>query len=110
VKISELKKVILLGNGVLIAYGLGTSFQKGAAPTLAAELSRRRFWACFLIMSFGSKVDFVAKDFSNVFEKVPLPCTERQFETGFASSGNQVETGEEEGSIYAELIRALSLW
>jgi len=103
--------MFFLGNGVFVAYGLGISpYQQGAVRTIAAELSRRRFWACFLIMSFGSKVEFVAKDFSNVFEKIPLPCPESQFDSAFASTGSQPVVGREEKSIYAELIHAMTLW
>lgn len=103
--------LLRLGNATLISYGLGmSSYTNDATPTLSLELRRRRFWASHLIMSFGSRVDFSATDYSPVFEKVPLPCSESLFEAGVTGPTGQLPDAQRDGSIYAELVRVITLW
>ncbi|OAA56300.1 Transcription factor [Niveomyces insectorum RCEF 264] len=104
------KCYLLKWNAILISYGLGiSSYKNDSAPTLSVELSRRRFWACYLIMRFGSRVDFSTRDFSPVFAKVPLPCPESVFEAGVTGPACELAAAQGEGSIHAELLRIITL-
>ncbi|KAF2102508.1 hypothetical protein NA57DRAFT_52077 [Rhizodiscina lignyota] len=98
-------------NGVEIAYVLGIpSRRRETAETLGTELSRRRFWACFCIMSFGAKPLFLANNSLDLLENVPLPCSDQGYENGTSTNETERTAALGDDSVYADLIRALALW
>lgn len=78
--------------------------------SLDAELRRRQFWASFLVNQFVSEPAFPKIFGSNVGD-VLLPVPEEDYSQGLVPVHNTtLRKGERGSSIFAELIRVLSLW
>lgn len=56
-------------------------------------------------MNFGSRVEFSTGNYSTAFAKVPLPCPDAFFASGMKDLNKKGD-----GSVYAELVRGLTLW
>ncbi|KIH87586.1 hypothetical protein SPBR_05175 [Sporothrix brasiliensis 5110] len=104
---------LLKWNAILISYNLNiTSAARDDAARdeaqpamLAVEMSRRRFWSSYLSMNFGSRVEFSTGNYSTAFAKVPLPCADAFFASGMKDLDKKGD-----GSVFAELVRGLTLW
>ncbi|KND93906.1 putative transcriptional regulatory protein, partial [Tolypocladium ophioglossoides CBS 100239] len=106
------RMVVYEGNATCTSYvlGLGASEPITHCDSFTAELSRRRFWACFLINQFTNGAGCLGMSLEN-FKGVPFPCHERDFELG-AVRDRYADIPEQErsNSYFAELIRLGSLW
>lgn len=77
---------------------------------LEAELSRRRFWASFLLNQFISEPVF-PKILRNSVGDIPLPIPEEDYNSGNVPTPSAtLNKGARDGSIFAELVRVMSLW
>ncbi|OAQ82132.1 fungal specific transcription factor domain-containing protein [Purpureocillium lilacinum] len=76
------RMIVYEGNAACTSrvLGLGTSQSLAQNPSFSAELSRRRFWACFLINQFGNEAARCPKMNLADFEGIMLPCNEEDFE------------------------------
>lgn len=101
---------MLLGCASNTAWVLGEPHDETSNENLLdSELRRRRFWACYLQCSFQA---------DTLFPKIPtesmlnirLPCSESEFQLGTSHSSITLNDAESTQSIYAELIRAMTLW
>ena len=78
--------------------------------SISIELSRRRFWAYYILNQF---VDRTASQKTRIsgLEAVPLPCDEVRFESGALPAQHiTLDSQERNTSLYAELIRISSTW
>ncbi|KAG8358388.1 hypothetical protein FVEN_g3936 [Fusarium venenatum] len=96
------------GNACQHLHIIGTNVKHNSS--LASEIYRRRFWACYLMHCFSSEKLFRFEAIADV-ENLPLPWPDNNFEAGtpptdIATIANGVVTGSE----FAELIRGLHLW
>ncbi|ERS98385.1 hypothetical protein HMPREF1624_05169 [Sporothrix schenckii ATCC 58251] len=109
---------LLKWNAILISYNLNITSaarddaarddaarDEAQSAMLAVEMSRRRFWSSYLSMNFGSRVEFSTGNYSTAFAKVPLPCSDAFFASGMKDLDKKGD-----GSVYAELVRGLTLW
>ncbi|KAI5456813.1 hypothetical protein BGZ63DRAFT_396209 [Mariannaea sp. PMI_226] len=99
------------GNAMQTAHilKLANKTDNGISP-LKAEVSRRRFWACYLLNCHTSESIF-AIDPPRVIANVPLPWSETDFSAGASVQSLELMDSTPSGtSIYAELVRALSFW
>jgi hypothetical protein len=93
--------------------GLGTARTRGN-NTFEAEIKRRRLWACYLMQcQSGDNLTF----FESIADlpTLSLPWSESDFDAGVsrrASECLKTTTSERtvSGSLYAEVIRGLTLW
>lgn len=109
------RMIVYEGNAACTSrvLGLGTSQSLAQNPSFSAELSRRRFWACFLINQFGNEAARCPKMNLADFEGIMLPCNEEDFEQEkfpprHMHPGNREHQHRE--SYFAELIRLVSIW
>lgn len=85
-------------------------YKSGTEDSWATEKDRRRFWACYLMnchtsdpMSLGTSASKI-KDFT-------LPWREEDFDMGLLQSPTTtLASGQSNGDIFGELIKALTLW
>ena len=99
------------GNALLIIrlLGFGHDGMAGRTP-LQSEIFRRRFWANYLVNCHATDLLPYQGPSENSL-KLPLPWREEDFENDIPSTpAITLETGESNGSIYAELVRALTFW
>lgn len=81
-----------------------------ARDSLDAELSRRRFWACYLINCHSTDSMFAISPSRNL-AGLPLPWVEDEFEHGSSNSRPcTFGSGITNGGIYSEMIRAMTHW
>ena len=78
--------------------------------SLAAEIRRRRFWACYLMHCHTSEKLLLVEQVADV-PSVPLPWPEEDFESK-ASNCPEVTliSSEGNGGVYSNLIGALTIW
>ncbi|KAL2061377.1 hypothetical protein VTL71DRAFT_7650, partial [Oculimacula yallundae] len=77
---------------------------------LKAELSRRRFWACFL-MKCHSLESMSAIDTPAMITSLPLPWDESDFAVGTSAHPPMLlNTQSNDNGIYSTLVRAMSYW
>ncbi|KAH8880880.1 hypothetical protein GQ53DRAFT_889362 [Thozetella sp. PMI_491] len=78
--------------------------------SLAAEMTCRRFWACYIFNQFVSQPSFSKMVLSSLM-KVPLPCDEIDFDRGVFPKERRTIAGVPGGSsFYRELIKLADLW
>ncbi|KAH8174568.1 hypothetical protein LIA77_05987 [Sarocladium implicatum] len=77
---------------------------------LNGEISRRRFWACFLTNCHTSDSLFTMGP-PGALADLQLPWREEDFERG-SSAGPQAKFGSKEtnGGLYSEMVRGMSYW
>lgn len=101
-----------LGNAADAAHllGLGVERPGGTTDTWDLELRRRRFWACYLMHSEAPESLAEPEPGGNKL-KLTLPWPEEDFDTGVSSCHSVcLESGQSNGAIYCELIKAVRLW
>lgn len=101
----------ITGNASLIVslLGLGSERYRSGAG-LESETLRRRFWAHYL-MNCHAADSGMGDEPSEKTLKLPLPWREEDFEAGGANAPPvTLECGFNNGSLYAEVIRSLTLW
>lgn len=83
---------------------------RAKGPSLEAELSRRRFWACYLINCHSSESMF-AIDSPRKLAELPLPWHDTDYKRGSAFvPAVTFGSHSSNGSTYAEMIRAMAQW
>ncbi|KAF4339116.1 hypothetical protein FBEOM_6934 [Fusarium beomiforme] len=96
------------GNACQLLHINGTGPKNSSS--LEAELRRRRFWACYLFHCFSCEKLFRFEAIADL-ENLPLPWPEEEFAVGISTSSvATISNGVNSGSIFAELIRSLTLW
>src|SRR5262245_17669828 len=88
--------------------GLRTN-RKGNQDSLAAEISRRRFWACYLLSTFQAWTLF-PKTPSEAVLTLRLPCQDDDFDVGLPQGKFTLTSGKGNDSIFAELVKVITLW
>ncbi|KAH8893599.1 hypothetical protein GQ53DRAFT_717156 [Thozetella sp. PMI_491] len=99
------------GNAMQTAHILKLVNNKGEGRTsLEAELSRRRFWACYLINCHSTDCMFSISP-PKKLAALPLPCEESEFDSGVIESP-LVAFGSESTNcgIYSEMVKAMTHW
>lgn len=100
-------------NAVCTVRVLGLGFNAETTEnSLAAELSRRRLWACFLVNQFTYGFGSGLSHRMNILDlaAVDLPCDEDYFESSSFSAEYFFCGYKPRTSIFAELIRLTSIW
>lgn len=77
--------------------------------SLESEIHRRRFWACYLLDCHGSEKLFTSSAIETA-QKLTLPSREEDFEAGLSGPPVSLSSGQSNGGLYCELIKAMSLW
>jgi hypothetical protein len=99
------------GNGAQTAHLLGLSIERpGTHGSLVAELSRRRFWACYLMEAHSSDGIFTAKTPSEIVSNLTLPCRDEDYNAGCPRDPTCLSVCRSNGSVYGELTNAMTLW
>jgi hypothetical protein len=100
-----------LGNGAQTARLLGLSIDRpGANESLGAELSRRRFWACYLMEAHSSDTVFTTRTPPESVANLTLPCRDEDFNAGCPRDPTCLGAFRSNGSVYGELTNAMTLW
>jgi hypothetical protein len=99
------------GNASLIVSLLGLGSERyRSGGGLESESLRRRFWAHYL-MNCHAAESGMGDEPSEKTLKLPLPWREEDFEAGTTSAPPvTLECGFNNGSLYAEVVRSLTLW
>ena len=99
------------GNAMQTAHVLNLVNRVGTTrDSLDIELSRRRFWACYLINCHSTDSMFGISP-SKSLAALPLPWTEEEFERGSSNSRPcTFGSGKTNGGIYSEMIKAMTHW
>ncbi|RMJ08428.1 hypothetical protein CDV36_011955 [Fusarium kuroshium] len=96
------------GNACQLIHIIGLGSRN--AGGLTSEIRRRRLWACYLMHCFSSEKLFHFDSITAV-ETLALPWPEGDFQEGaLKAPPSYLESGESSRSIFAELIRGLTLW
>lgn len=105
------RMLVYEGNATCVMRLLGLSRMTGVhGDGLAAEMSRRRLWACFLVNQFVAQSAASKMDLDD-FATLPLPCDEDDFAIGSIPKTHvSISDEERTTSYYAELIRISGLW
>jgi len=78
--------------------------------SLEFEVRRRRFWACYLTQCALGESLTVFESITDVL-KFTLPWGESDFDAGTAQdSDTYLDSGRTDGRIFAELIKAFTMW
>jgi hypothetical protein len=96
-----------LGNGIQITHILGLR-QPQDGSAFQSELTRRRFWACYLISSFAQSP--VSMEPSDQMVILPLLCRDENLSQSISNIANSLSSQQGNGGIYAELVRVMRLW
>ncbi|KAI3037155.1 hypothetical protein CBS147352_11095 [Aspergillus niger] len=92
------------------AWVLGTSDGEMSSKShMESEMQRRRFWACYLQSTFQADSPFPKVPTEGMLH-IRLPCSESEFQLESPRSGITLKDTDSTQSIYAELVRAMSLW
>ncbi|OQU96863.1 Fungal specific transcription factor domain-containing protein isoform 3 [Cladophialophora immunda] len=105
------RSVIHKGTAAQIAHllGLGTD-RPGKEDMWQSEIRRRRFWACYLMHCHAIETCAVGASAENTLN-LTLPWTEEDFDAGVATNARVcLKSGDSNGGIFAELIKALTFW
>ena len=88
--------------------GLGTDVYHD--NSLSVEVRRRRLWACYLMQCQNAESLRHFDDLVDI-QNLPLPWPEKDFEAGCSNSGPAYLRSSPTGSsIYAELVKAMTIW
>lgn len=84
--------------------------QKARDHSLEGELSRRRFWACYLINCHSSESMFTISSPDKI-ATFPLPWPDEDFDRGQAKDPPiYLGTSDSNGGVFSELIRGMTQW
>ena len=73
-------------------------------------MRRRRLWACYLMQCKMGENLALFEPIANI-PKLTLPWPEADFEAGISQGPHGcLESGQGNGGIYAEMVKALTLW
>lgn len=99
------------GNGAQVAHLLGMGSERAnSRDSWESELRRRRFWACYLMQCHAVESLFVSQ-IAETTVQLTLPWREDDFERGTPTAPRTcLESGESNGGIFSELIKALTFW
>lgn len=99
------------GNAFNLLYIIGHGSQTQRAQNSPNfELRRRRAWACYLTYCQNAECMPLFKEIVDI-ENLSLPSPEEEFEAGiFKTPWTTLNSGQSNGSLYAELIRIYTLW
>ncbi|KIX99503.1 uncharacterized protein Z520_05079 [Fonsecaea multimorphosa CBS 102226] len=99
------------GNAAQIAHLLGLATDRpGREDLWESEIRRRRFWACYLMHCHAIETSVGWASAENTL-KLTLPWTEEDFNAGIATNPKLcLKSGDSNGGIYGELIKALTFW
>jgi hypothetical protein len=75
-----------------------------------SERLRRIYWACYLHSKFSSDNAFANSETFDIELDLILPSRDDDYEMRLCSKPTSIRIGEPNGSIYAELVKALRLW
>jgi hypothetical protein len=76
--------------------------------TFESEVRRRRFWACYLMHCHA--IDFTM-GMGHSPSKLTLPCREEDYDAGLPGHPKVcLSSGESNGGIFCELVKALTFW
>ncbi|PHH87071.1 hypothetical protein CDD83_9345 [Cordyceps sp. RAO-2017] len=108
------RAVIFEGNAGcvvrLLGLGLGPAAESGDSP-LTMEITRRRFWAYFIINQFCNGMPGSPRLRLADFKGIALPCDEESFDLGLVPSPSQAsDAGPQDASYFAEMVRLASIW
>lgn len=97
---------------MLHVIGLGSA-KLQADNSFGAEVRRRRLWACYLMQCQSADNLSFFESIANL-SSLTLPWPEEDFNNGIAKSPPEClrdgRTANAPGSLYAELIKGLTLW
>jgi hypothetical protein len=96
---------------MLVAHLLGLVVDNTTKEnSLSQEIRRRRFWACYLLNSFSVHTPFPTAPSWQVMD-LTLPCREDEYqEIKMPRDRDTLKHPIPNGSIYAELVRVMTLW
>ncbi|KAI0454672.1 hypothetical protein F5B21DRAFT_504148 [Xylaria acuta] len=78
--------------------------------SLQSEIRRRHFWACYVMHCHTSEKGAQFK-LEGDTSKLPLPWSDEDFDTGLARNPPvSLDSEESNGSVFAELIKATTIW
>ncbi|KAI0487018.1 hypothetical protein F4859DRAFT_324250 [Xylaria cf. heliscus] len=81
-----------------------------AENSLQSEIRRRHFWACYVMHCHTSEKGAQFK-LEGDASKLPLPWPDENFDAGLAEpSQMSLDSEESNGSVFAELIKATTIW
>lgn len=102
---------IILGNAMQTAHLLNLSSQtKAKDNSLETEISRRRWWACYLINCHSSESMFTISSPQKI-ATLPLPWSDVDFDRGQSDNPPVfLDSSGSNGGIYCELIRGMTHW
>lgn len=109
----ELTAPNLAGNATLLAQTLGLgSDPPGKEDLWESEVRRRRFWASYLIEGHSSEpASMIVRQPSESTLKLTLPWREEDFEVGIPSQPRAcLDSGQSNGGLFCELIKAMTIW
>lgn len=78
--------------------------------SLQSEIRRRHFWACYIMHCHTSEkgAQFKLEDASAALS---LPWTDEDFDAGLAGHPRvSLESEDSNGSVFAELVKATTIW
>ncbi|KFZ17772.1 hypothetical protein V501_01572 [Pseudogymnoascus sp. VKM F-4519 (FW-2642)] len=99
------------GNALQLAHLLGFGTERpDKEGSLESEIQRRRFWACYL-MNCHAPESMSVPEISKTAQKLRLPWRDEDFEAGFcAEPGVSLDSGQSNGGIFSELVKAMTYW
>lgn len=99
------------GNAAQVAHLLGFASDKpGQEDLWESEVGRRRFWACYLMGCHASEGLSVIEGGETTL-RLTLPWREEDFEAGTPSKPrSSIASGQSNGGLFCELIKAMTLW
>lgn len=102
---------VTIGNACQLIHiiGLGSPRSRNAG-LLTSEIRRRRLWACYLMHCFSSEKLFRFNSIADI-QALALPWPEPDFRQGASKApSSYLNSKGSSRSIFAELIRGLTLW
>jgi hypothetical protein len=99
------------GNAAQISHLLGLGTERPYVDdSFASEVRRRRFWACYLMHCHAIELGFLVGVGDNI-SKLTMPWKEEDYEAGIPTCPRAcLKSGVGNGSIYGELVKALTFW
>lgn len=99
------------GNSAQAAHVLGLGFERpGTEDSWTLESRRRRFWACYLLHCYASE-PFPQPEPGGNIQEVTLPWREEEYDIGVSRHPRvSLASGQSNGGIYCEFVKAWTLW
>ncbi|OCT45727.1 hypothetical protein CLCR_01572 [Cladophialophora carrionii] len=99
------------GNAAQISHLLGLGIERlGVEDSLESEVRRRRFWACYLMHCHAIELGVLVRTGDNIL-RLTMPWKEEDYEAGLPTCPRVcLKSGGSTGSLYGELVKALTFW